>query len=745
MSQDELASLAREDEEIARELEALKRKRERIAEKRRVIEEYEKEKEREREKRRALKAEVTLRVLMVSAGGLVVEGPKRWDVLEIMQSTPGRAFRGYTGDGNGKNMVPIKEWDRCQERLLSRPNVTITFESGVKDELEWILTAPPWAVSLHPNGREILAKPGPGQSGYGVLSHVPGAKDDAGSKSWSMPTSEGWRLYEALSKTEGVVYTEDARKLIYEQVESRARLDQIAKQEDSEHEIFSYPCFDRPVTVRGVTRPWREQLKPFQRVSIEFMYVSGARDILGDDTGLGKTWQMLALAEVLRHEAHQAHPDEPFQTALIVKAANIANWRREVERLTGEKVTECRGGKPDILMLQALQEGTPYALISMDTLGIKKERGEPDEFGRQETFFPWVSIFKATGFDFVCVDEAHKIKNPEANRSQAVRELSDVPHVVVATASPVLNRTAELWPLLYMIAPDMFQSYSRFVGTYTVNGKRPRRVEELHELLRPRFIRRTKAEVQKDLPPINRIVQYHDLSPGAERGYKEVLAGIYTMLQEYDPYGRGGRQQKVMNILSQILRLKQVCAADKLDHVCELGESLIEAHEGDGKVLIFSQFKGTAHAISERLGGSAVCTVKSRGDRFESMTGEQRDELFESTRHDPAVRFLVTTEAASEGHNLEFCEWVIFNDLFWGPKSHHQCEGRAYGRLSDPHPIDSYYVIADIDIERWLMELLNEKMSIIDEAVEGIESSREGDDSVAVQLIKKMKTEMWRN
>ena len=87
---------------------------------------------------------------------------------------------------------------------------------------------------------------------------------------------------------------------------------------------------------------------------------------------------------------------------------------------------------------------------------------------------------------------------------------------------------------------------------------------------------------------------------------------------------------------------------------------------------------------------------------------------------------------------------MIFNDQFWTPAAHDQCEGRAYGRLSDPHTIDSFYVIADVDIEKWMQELLDAKLAIIAEAVEGVEATRDLSGSIVMELIKKMKEAMGK-
>lgn len=93
---------------------------------------------------------------------------------------------------------------------------------------------------------------------------------------------------------------------------------------------------------------------------------------------------------------------------------------------------------------------------------------------------------------------------------------------------------------------------------------------------------------------------------------------------------------------------------------------------------------------------------------------------------------------------MEYCDWVIFNDLFWTPAGHSQCEGRAYGRLANPHPIDSYYVLTEGTIEEWIMELLARKMAMFEEVVDGVENARDADVSVAMELIERLRQEFWK-
>jgi len=737
MSQDEIARLLAEEA-------ALKEKLRQLTEMRATLQEEERKRREEEERQERLKKPVTLIVSALSGGSLLLVGPYREDVVEVFKSTPGRVYRGAGGDG-GKNLIPISEWERCEGRLLQRPLVTIEWKEGVKEELEWYVSAPPWEVDVHPNRRGFIARPGPQMELTRIFTHIPGGEWDWSKRLWTIPLAEGWRIFEALKGIEGVVYTDDAREMIFAQVERRSKLDSIAQQEDSDF----------------MTHLNGNELRRFQRVGVEYIYNTGGRCLLADGTGLGKTWQGLAYAEKMRSE----HQD--WQTLVVAKAANIPNWRREVKRLTGEDILICKSGTPDFFTIQEVTtKRVPYALISYDTLGIKKEVETEEDCPRldshqegeycwdcegkgtvkkKQTVFPWASIFKIANPDLLILDEAHQIKNPDANRTKATRTLNGVPHIIPMTASPVLNRTMELWTILNMLDPQMFKSYQSFINNYTWNGTSPRNVDRLHELLRPMFLRRKKSDVLKDLPPINRIYHYHELSPRAEHLYQKVLKGIYEQLATYDPWGIGGQEMSVVSMLAQITRLKQICAADKTDFTAEMATDLIDQANGtSGKVLLFSQFKGTANTIAAKLGHEAVCTVKRTPNGFVSLTAEQRDELFESARGNDDIKYVVTTEAAKEGHNLEFCDWVIFNDLFWTPAGHDQCEGRAYGRLSNPHAIDSIYVVADKQIERWIMQLLQKKLAIIDAAVEAVETSRDASQSIAKDLIRKMKEEMWR-
>jgi SNF2 family DNA or RNA helicase len=253
------------------------------------------------------------------------------------------------------------------------------------------------------------------------------------------------------------------------------------------------------------------------------------------------------------------------------------------------------------------------------------------------------------------------------------------------------------------------------------------------------MIRRLKKDVQKDLPPANDITRFHKLSPKAMKIYDKILMGIWEIMDEWNPE-EAGQEKTITHMLAQIIRLKQVCAIDKAEMVADLATDIRDNEpedEPNPKVLVFSQFVAVAKAIHKRLNDGGRSRMFSGQD-----SPDERMKFVDQFQNDPKVDYLVmTSKVAAEGLTLTKASTIIFADLFWTPKDHEQCVGRAYGRLNDAHPVDVYWCIADNTIEDWINDLLAQKRALIGQVVDGKEIV--GDESVASELIKKMRAEMF--
>lgn len=677
--------------------------------------------ERERLKAAAQAGPTTLTIEKVADGKVFIRAASfRSDIVDVFRSTPSRFYERTTN----QNVIAVEYWTACSERLLALPNTTLVHNNGTREQLEALLNAPAYEITTTPDDK-FLTVIVTGADSY-VISRLPGSRYEESTKKrearWVIPVTEGWRLHDALKSTEKVLWNDRALHLVLTDIEKRAKLDEIAVKHESP-EIRSRVKFASDDLI----------LRPFQEVGIEFTEAAGGRVLLADQMGLGKTWQALGYA-ILRN----------LRTVVVCPASLKANWAREIFRLTGHRPYIMSGGEPGKHDARKLLVEKPmFSIINYDIISRKTETFNEEKFketglkSEVQNHFVWAELINLSQPDLVILDECHYAKNSSAARTQAVMTL-EAPSIIGATGTPVMNRPGELWPILSLLYPEKFPSEDRFIAAYTTGNRGAKNVEELRALLKPIMIRRLKKDVVKELPPINRIYEWRELSEKAKRLCQKIMEGIYEQLDEWNP-GAGGQQQAVANLLVQIMRLKQVVAIDKIPSVADLGVEVIDAlsdneHMEAKKCLVFSQFKPVIKAIAKRLGNEAVCIT---GD----LNTQQRTVEIDKFKSDPTIKFLCATSAvASEGLNLQEAGAVIFTDLLWTPAAHEQCEGRAYGRLAALHSIDSYYVVAEDSIDQWIQEILDRKMGVINQVVEGLDSERNA--SVAMELLKKMKEEL---
>ena len=644
----------------------------------------------------------------------------RPDVLAVLRSVYGRQFDGYSG----VNRIPAEHWEGFKSRVVTLPNVKVTHLLGIEEKINKFLNAPEFLIEL--KERMLLVTPHH-RAITGSINSIPGALFSTEKKQYQIPLTEGWRLFNFLEtytrqgEKQKIVWQPEALKLVEEEVERRAKLDTVALKSDS----------DIDVQFRN-----GHTLRPFQKVGIEFVDLANGRALVADQMGLGKTWQAIGYA-VLRN----------LRTVVVCPAHLKANWAREILALTGTHPTILSGREPDKFAIETMLIQKPrFTIINYDILGAKTftpEQVTVDEKGMKHVVPPrdrwlWSDLINMSSPDLVVADEAHYIKNTDANRSKALRQLKSK-HRLPMTGTPILNRPGEYWAILNWVRPELFPSEDKFLSQYTNNGRTARNIEELRELLKTIMIRRLKKDVVSELPPLNRITNLHELSDHGKAQYQKVLAGVYKAIDD------AGNQveRNITSILVELGKLKEVCAHDKIDAVADLAIDLWDTEQdstddklGNKKVLIFSQYKDVVRKIAAKLGQEAIYWT---GD----TSFEERTRLEHEFQNNPNVHFLVISLMTGQtGLNLTAAGHIIFADLYWTPAAHAQAEERAYGRLSNLHGAESYYIVAVGTIEEWIQELLQGKLNVINQVVEGIDAER--DPSIGVEIINRLRAAMGR-
>jgi len=143
-------------------------------------------------------------------------------------------------------------------------------------------------------------------------------------------------------------------------------------------------------------------------------------------------------------------------------------------------------------------------------------------------------------------------------------------------------------------------------------------------------------------------------------------------------------RQQLRGLLDLAHRVYDTGQESKFEKLCEV---LRDPRYEHAKLIIFSEHKDTMDFIVRRLEGIGFTgQVASIHGGLNYRQRESQVNLFRKETADGGARFLVATDAAGEGINLQFC-WLMVNyDIPWNPARLEQRMGRIhrYGQQHDP-------------------------------------------------------------
>ena len=310
-------------------------------------------------------------------------------------------------------------------------------------------------------------------------------------------------------------------------------------------------------------------------------------------------------------------------------------------------------------------------------------------------------------FDLVIIDEAHYIKNAQAQRTKLINDIvKNVDRLWLLTGTPMTSRPIDYFNLLSLVDSPVSKNWMAYVIRYCEGYQfkaGPRKVwnvmgasnlEELRDRTSGTILRRLKENVL-DLPDKIITPVYLKLK---SKQYEEVM-GDY-----YDWYDKNPDESKSLTVqFSKLTKVRQIIADEKITQTIEIAENIIEQ---DKKVIIFCNFTDSLNKITEHFGKTAV---KLDG----SMSKTSRQFSVDQFQENPKVKvFVGNIKAAGVGITLTAAEAVIMNDLSFLPSDHAQSEDRAY-RYGQKNNVLVYYPIFENTIEGIIYDILNNKKLVI--------------------------------
>jgi len=419
--------------------------------------------------------------------------------------------------------------------------------------------------------------------------------------------------------------------------------------------------------------------------------------LIADEMGLGKTLEALTIAAI------DFQVGRATRVLVVTPATLKFNWQAEIDGLTNFSA-EVLNGTPDRRAEQLLDwaagEGSDILIVNYEQVK------------------PHLNVLNKLRFDIVIFDEAHYLKNPRAARTKACHKLQ-ARRFFPMTGSPVLNKVDELWSLLHIVAPRKFPGYWAFKNRYCLMGGFQGKVvvgvqheKELTEKLSKVMIRRTKDEVL-DLPEKLHIPIVVEMGKKQRALYDEIYhQWRYSVPDDPTP-------QEIAMAMTQLLRLKQVCSTpanlEHPDNSAKLDVAVDRAREiaDNGKpVVLFTQFRGTLRALTERL-ASTMQTYQLHGD----VSMPNRQQTVETWKFAGGA-LCAMIQVAGVGLTLTAADTVIFIDKLWTPKLNEQAEDRLH-RIGQKNTVSVLDIIAADSIEWRIEQILREKTELFDSIVGG--------------------------
>lgn len=459
------------------------------------------------------------------------------------------------------------------------------------------------------------------------------------------------------------------------------------------------------------------------------LYENNISGILADEMGLGKTLQTISLLGYLRHCRGVKGPH-----IIITPKLTLDNWKREFTRWTPEvQVLVLQGTKEE---RQDLING-PILNCAFDVI-----------ITSYEIVIREKSTFKKFDWQYIVIDEAHRIKNEQSMLSQIIR-LFHSKHRLLITGTPLQNNLHELWALLNFILPDVFGDSDAFDAWFTrgeqeltegeekptelengetaedsKEGAQNSVVSQLHKVLQPFLLRRIKSDVEKSLLPKQEMNVYIAMSEMQRKWYQKLLEKDLDAVN-----GANGKKESKTRLLNIVMQLRKCCNHPYLFEGAEPGppyttdehivqnsqkmlilDKLLKKLRSEGsRVLIFSQMSRMLDILEDYCSfrGYEYCRIDGQTDHADRV--RHIDEY-----NAPGLSkfvFLLTTRAGGLGINLTTADTVILFDSDWNPQADLQAMDRAH-RIGQTKQVKVFRLITLNAVEEKILERATQKLRL---------------------------------
>lgn len=394
----------------------------------------------------------------------------------------------------------------------------------------------------------------------------------------------------------------------------------------------------------------KASLRGYQSFGARFAVVQ-RKVIIGDEMGLGKTVESLAVLTHLR--ARGSH-----HFLVVCPAAVVTNWVREVRTKSDLRAHRLHGPGRDGSLTSWIRNGG-VAITTYDSLGWL-EGQIPDKAQ------PSCLVF----------DEAHYIKNPDAQRTRrSLALIRRCERAILLTGTPLENRIEEFRNLVGYLRPDLTVNASEFA---------PR---QFRKQVAPAYLRRNQEDVLTELPELVEVDEWMPMSKADEEHYRSaVMAGNFMGMRQAAL--RAGQQSQKMQRLLDIVE---------------------EAEDNERRVLVFSHFRDVLDEVAAILPGKVF------GPLTGSVPAAKRQQIVDdfSTAGHGAV-LVAQIVAGGVGLNIQAASVVVICEPQLKPTTEWQAIARSR-RMGQLESVQVHRLLSEEGVDLRVTEILAKKSELFAE------------------------------
>ncbi|KAI0427619.1 PHD/FYVE-zinc-finger like domain-containing protein [Xylaria sp. FL1042] len=448
--------------------------------------------------------------------------------------------------------------------------------------------------------------------------------------------------------------------------------------------------------------------------------------ILADEMGLGKTVQIVAFISSLTHSKPGCWP-----FLVVVPNSTCPNWRRELKQWAPDlRVVTYHGGKvaQDLAYRHELYPDGPKSGMKAHVVIMSYEAAANV-----------TSSFSGVKWVGLIVDEGQRLKNEETTLYKSLRDMK-IPCRILLTGTPLQNNKRELFNLLQFI--DSKRNAAELDERYAELTKD--NLPELHSLIRPYFLRRTKAQVLKFLPPMAQIILPVTMTVLQEKLSKSIMARNPELIKAIISRSRvkAGERKSMSNILSDLRQClcHPFCfngeIEDKTVDIAQMHRNLVEASpklllfeimlpklkERGHRVLIFSQYLHSLTILEDFLTGMDMPHARIDGN-LSALEKQKRIDAFNAP-NSPLFAMLLSTRAGGVGINLATADTVIIYDPDFNPHQDIQALSRAH-RIGQKRKVLCFQLMTKNTVEEKIIQMGRKKMALDHALIESMDAKEE--------------------